>query len=47
MAGRPIADLGLAGLGVDIATLKRAGKLSKDDMARLLVNYLRERKQGV
>ncbi|MFZ9140423.1 MAG: cation:proton antiporter [Burkholderiaceae bacterium] len=26
MAGRPIADLGLAGLGVDIATLKRAGR---------------------
>ena len=26
MTGRPIADLGLAGLGVDIATLKRAGR---------------------
>ena len=26
MAGRPITDLGLTGLGVDIATLKRAGK---------------------
>ena len=30
-----------------LVALKRAGKLSKDDMARLLVNYLRERKQGV
>lgn len=35
----PIQDL--------LVALKRAGKLSKDDMARLLVNYLRERKQGV
>ncbi len=26
MTGRPIADLGLTGLGVDIATLKRAGR---------------------
>ena len=26
MTGRPIADLGLAGLGVDVATLKRAGR---------------------
>jgi CPA2 family monovalent cation:H+ antiporter-2 len=26
MTGRPITDLGLTGLGVDIATLKRAGK---------------------
>ncbi|MGA1664657.1 MAG: cation:proton antiporter [Burkholderiaceae bacterium] len=26
MAGRPLTDLGLTGLGVDIATLKRAGK---------------------
>jgi len=30
-----------------LVALKRAGKLTKDDMARLLVNYLRERKQGV
>lgn len=39
MAGRPIADLGLAGLGVDIATLKRAGKrhpLTED--TRLMVD---------
>lgn len=35
----PVQDL--------LVALKRAGKLSKDDMARLLVNYLRERKQGV
>jgi hypothetical protein len=30
-----------------LVALQRAGKLSKDDMARLLVNYLRECKQGV
>lgn len=35
----PVQDLLLA--------LKRAGKLTKDEMARLLVNYLRERKRGV
>lgn len=35
----PVQDL--------LVALKRAGKLSKDDMARLLVNFLRERKQGV
>lgn len=35
----PVQDL--------LVALKRAGKLTKDDMARLLVNYLRERKQGV
>lgn len=35
----PVQDL--------LVALKRAGKLSKDDMAMLLVNYLRERKQGV
>lgn len=35
----PVQDL--------LVALKRAGKLSKDDMASLLVNYLRERKQGV
>lgn len=35
----PVQDL--------LVALKRAGKLTKDDMATLLVNYLRERKQGV
>lgn len=35
----PVQDL--------LVALKRAGKLSKADMACLLVNYLRERKQGV
>jgi hypothetical protein len=35
----PIQDL--------LVALKRAGRLSADDMAALLVNYLRERKQGV
>lgn len=35
----PVQDL--------LVALKRAGKLTKDDMASLLVNYLRERKQGV
>lgn len=35
----PVQDL--------LVALKRAGKLSKDEMARLLVSYLRERKQGV
>lgn len=35
----PVQDL--------LVALKRAGKLSTDDMAALLVNYLRERKQGV
>jgi len=35
----PVQDLLIA--------LKRAGKLSTGDMAALLVNYLRERKQGV
>jgi hypothetical protein len=35
----PVQDLLLA--------LMRAGKLTKNDMARLLVNYLRERKLGV
>lgn len=35
----PVQDL--------LVALKRAGKLTKDDMAKLLVNYLRERKQGV
>lgn len=30
-----------------LVALKRAGKLSVDDMAALLVNYLRERKQDV
>jgi len=35
----PVQDL--------LVALKRAGKLSSDDMATLLVNYLRERKQGV
>lgn len=35
----PVQDL--------LVALKRAGKLSKTDMASLLVNYLRERKQGV
>lgn len=30
-----------------LVALKRAGKLSTDDMAALLVNYLRESKQGV
>lgn len=35
----PVQDL--------LVALKRAGKLSTDDMATLLVNYLRERKQGV
>lgn len=35
----PVQDL--------LVALKRAGKLTKDDMARLLVNYLRERRQGV
>jgi len=29
-----------------LIALKRAGKLSTGDMAALLVNYLRERKQG-
>lgn len=35
----PVQDL--------LVALKRAGKLTKDDMAELLVNYLRERKRGV
>jgi hypothetical protein len=35
----PVQDL--------LVALKRAGKLTKSDMASLLVNYLRERKQGV
>lgn len=35
----PVQDL--------LVALKRAGKLSTDDMAALLVSYLRERKQGV
>ncbi len=35
----PVQDL--------LVALKRAGKLSKADMASLLVNYLRERKLGV
>jgi len=35
----PVQDL--------LVALKRAGKLSTDDMAALLVNYLRERKQDV
>lgn len=35
----PVQDL--------LVALKRAGKLSTDDMATLLVNYLRERKQVV
>ena len=35
----PVQDL--------LVALKRAGKLTKDDMATLLVNYLRERKQSV
>ena len=35
----PVQDL--------LVALKRAGKLSTEDMAALLVNYLRERKQGV
>lgn len=35
----PVQDL--------LVALKRAGKLSADDMATLLVNYLRERKQRV
>jgi hypothetical protein len=35
----PVQDL--------LVALKRAGKLTKDDMAKLLVTYLRERKQGV
>lgn len=35
----PVQDL--------LVALKRAGKLTKEDMARLLVTYLRERKQGV
>lgn len=35
----PVQDL--------LVALTRAGKLSKDDMASLLVNYLRELKQGV
>lgn len=35
----PVQDL--------LVALERAGKLTKDDMATLLVNYLRERKQGV
>lgn len=35
----PVQDL--------LVALKRAGKLSSDEMATLLVNYLRERKQGV
>lgn len=35
----PVQDL--------LVALKRAGKLSTDDMAALLVNYLRERKQVV
>ena len=35
----PVQDL--------LVALKRAGKLTKDDMASLLVKYLRERKQGV
>ena len=35
----PVQDL--------LVALKRAGKLTKADMATLLVNYLRERKQGV
>lgn len=35
----PVQDL--------LVALKRAGKLSSDDMAALLVNYLREQKQGV
>lgn len=34
----PVQDL--------LVALKRAGKLTKDDMATLLVNYLRERKQS-
>lgn len=35
----PVQDL--------LVALKRAGKLSTDEMAALLVNYLRERKKGV
>lgn len=35
----PVQDL--------LVALKRAGKLSSDEMAALLVSYLRERKQGV
>lgn len=35
----PVQDL--------LVALKRAGKLSSDEMAALLVNYLREQKQGV
>lgn len=35
----PVQDL--------LVALKRAGKLSSDEMAELLVNHLRERKQGV
>lgn len=35
----PVQDL--------LVALKRAGRLTKDEMARLLVNYLRECKQGV
>jgi len=42
MAGRRIADLGLAGMGVDIATLKRAGRRQTltDDMLLLAEDAL-------
>jgi hypothetical protein len=45
---RPAGDEVRSGPLQDLlVTLKRAGELTKDDMAGLLVNHLRERKQGV
>jgi hypothetical protein len=45
---RPAGDEVRSGPLQDLlVALKRAGKLTKDDMAGLLVNHPRERKQGV